>query len=306
MNPLPSSSHVPTFRNYNIAKLLDKKRYIPRIPASRTSKVKEEESTEIKKDEAKPSTERSRPIRGKKILTGAETFVPVVKTHDSRVIIKSRPKIIHSPSNSSSSNSSSSNSIVKKEVVDRNGPSREPLKGEVPVIKTCAGKFDHISSAPPEDLPVAVPRPRLALPSQDDKPHKLLMDLFDPSGDESPLFILKTPKYLPRVVDNATNSQAHSSKNEVKNEVQKCTIHDLPEGCIGKLQIMKSGRLRLVLGECKFWLHRGVRVNFREELVFVNTEPESRTGEIVNLGDIKDRIIAVPDSVTVLTKDDPR
>lgn len=295
MNPLPSTSRVPNLRDYNIPKILGRKTYVPNLSASRAPKVKAEENSEVKKDDASPSTEKRRPFRERKLLQGSETFAPVLNIASSRITIKSRPKITNSTSSSSHSE------VVKKEVVDRDQPSHEIP--EVP-IKPYIGKFASISSAPPQDLPVSVPRPRLSHPDMK-KAISLLKDLFDPSGDESPIFILKTPKYLPRVMDNAINALPNSSKHEVKNEVKKCTIHDLPEGQIGTLQIMKSGRLRLVLGECKFWLHRGVRVDFSEELAFVNTNAENKTGEIVNLGNIKDRIIAVPESVTVFANDNP-
>ena len=43
-----------------------------------------------------------------------------------------------------------------------------------------------------------------------------------------------------------------------------CTLNTLPEGCIGKLQLLKSGRTRLVLGNIVLCVDMGTQVGFRE------------------------------------------
>lgn len=295
MNPLPSSSRATNL--FNLPNK-NKKVYVPNLSASRAPKVKPEENSQLKREEASPSAEKRKPFREKKLLTGAETFAPVLKA--SSRFVKSKPKLANSTSNSTSNSNSHSPVAVKKESVDRG----EPIHGVPQVLtKLYPEKFSRVSSAPPQDLPVSVPRPQLSHPSEQKKPISLLMDLFDPSGNASPIFLFKTPKYLSGVSNDTAQPRANTSKTEVKNERRKCTIHDFPEGRIGTLQIMKSGRLRLLLGECKFWLHRGVRVPFREELAFVDTDAETKTGNIVHLGDIKDRIYVEPESFTAFAID---
>ena len=39
---------------------------------------------------------------------------------------------------------------------------------------------------------------------------------------------------------------------EEETEVKKPTIHNLPEGYLGRLQILRSGRARLVIGDVPF------------------------------------------------------
>jgi hypothetical protein len=43
-----------------------------------------------------------------------------------------------------------------------------------------------------------------------------------------------------------------------------CTLSTLSEGCIGKLQLLKSGRVRLVLGSTVLHVAMGTQVGFRE------------------------------------------
>jgi hypothetical protein len=50
-----------------------------------------------------------------------------------------------------------------------------------------------------------------------------------------------------------------------------CTLGTLSEGCIGKLQLLKSGRARLVLGNTVLHVDMGTQVGFREvstEVIF--------------------------------------
>lgn len=281
MNPLPSRSCDTNSSNYNTPKMVSRKIYIPNLSTPRTREVKTKENVEAKKEVTSFSTVEHYYFQTKKFLQRTETFAARLNTSNSDIAIKNRPKI---------TDSTSSNHLddVKAGAVCSDESSNEDPR----VAKSCASKFALISSKRPLDLPISIPRPRLSSPNN-------TINFSDLNQGESFIFILKTPKYLPGILDGSMLSEASSSKNES----QKCTMGDLPEGQIGTLQITKSNRLRLVLGECAFWLHRGVSVAFKEELAVVNADPETQTGKIVNFGVIKDRIIAVPESVTTFTND---
>lgn len=291
MNPPSSSStqRLPSLRDISDIKnvvipfsksILSKKTYVPNLFLSRNvpPKVKSEECTSAKNEPSLPKeVRRQRPE--KKLLTPVETFAPNSDLSRGRLAFKSKSKIV------------SASIGIKRDNLDK--ISLKDIHSKLPT-----GKFDNFTSVAPQDLPVSLPFHPLTNAGGEKKIRSLITDILKPNGEESPLFLLKTPKYIPAVLDESKNPKI-SLKNYEKSGY-KCTIHDLPEGQIGKLQVLKSGKLRLVLGECKFWLHPGVKINFKEELFVVKTDTESKSGEIINLGNVKERIIVVPDTVTKL------
>lgn len=266
MNPVLPRRGLTNVPGFKVRKNVGSKTYVPNLSASRRVNEPEVKAKAVKENKAPNPVERCKAFRETKLLPGIETFTSVSVASSSRVTLKNAPKITSSISNS-----------------------------HLEVGKSSLDDEDQHC----QDLPVSIPRPRLSFNySTESKP--ILIDFSGPKDDESVLFILKTPKYFPRVSTSPVNVKSQASSLE--NEMHKCTIQDLPDGQIGTLQIMKSNRYRLVLGECTFWLHRGVHVAFKEELAFVNVEAENKTGRIVNLGDIKGRLIAVPECTTAFAK----
>ncbi len=279
MNP---PNRLPPYRDFadlqkNINKFLNKKNYVPNLAISRNAPSRpktEENNADVKKEETVPAKEKRRPNRyERKILTAGETFAPTNESR-SKISVKGRSK---------TANITVSNVSVKKETYDKNVQTKQ-----------LASKFEKMMSTSSSDLPMSLPFPRSVI-SDSKKNLSLLTEIMKPEQDESTLFLLKTPKHLPAVLDNSKNPKIDLSNDE-KKTCHKCTIRDLPEGQIGKLQIMKSGGLRLILGECKFWLEQGIKGSFKEELAVVKTDPENRTGEIINLGTIQDRVVVVPEN----------
>lgn len=57
--------------------------------------------------------------------------------------------------------------------------------------------------------------------------------------------------------------QQKSADSELSDALaSRCKLTDIPEGKIGKLQVMKSGKTRLVLGDVTFDLSRGAPCGF--------------------------------------------
>lgn len=276
MNPLPSQSCGTQSKIYNAPNVFCKKSSTP--SAHRNRKVKTKEKEEARKSVESFSTVGRERFQKKKIVRGTEKFTASVNDP----VVRRSQRIASLFSNKHLGN-------VNAKVMCNDESSNEDSR----VTKSCTPKLATAHAERSPDSPIAVPRPPLSFPNSS-------INFSDLIGDESPIFILKTPNCVPLRLDGLTKPGTSSSRIEV----QKCKMGDLPEGQIGKLQVLKSNRLRLVLGECAFSLNRGVRVPFKEELAFVNANPETRTGEIVNLGDIKDKIIAVPESVTTFKSPD--
>lgn len=269
MNPLPSSSRCTNLQHHNTRKFVGNKTYVPHLFVSRLPEVKVEANEEVEKNANFSGTGRRYwYFQKRKLLRGTETFAAHLNTVNSDITIQDRPKTADSTSNSYLD-------IIRAEKYG------EESSNEGLVTKSNISKFARVSSASLSDLPISIPRPRLSSFNDTNELASLLSEYCDSPVEKSVKFILTTPQFLPMM----------------------CTIHELPDGQIGTLQIMKSNRLRLVLGECKLWLYRGVKVDFREEVVYVNLDGETETGEIVNLGDIRERILAVPECVTAFAND---
>jgi len=279
INQLPpsllSSQRLASYRGFlpqqillNKTGVLNKKVYVPNLFVSRNVPPKlniEGNVAPVPVKNEPRSKESRRGRREQKLLAPVETFVP-----------ESKCKV------------TGANLGVKMEI-DRK-TIKKVLTDQLPT------KFEGISSAPSQDLPVSIPRSCLtSLVEGTAKMNPLLTDIMKSGGGESPLYLLRTPRYIPAMLDDSKNNSKAAKENK-----PGCTVHDLLEGQIGKLQILKSGKLRLVLGECKFWLHKGVKVNFREELAVVKIDTETKTGDIISLGEINERIMVIPDILTKL------
>lgn len=82
-------------------------------------------------------------------------------------------------------------------------------------------------------------------------------------------------------------SPLQDSKNSVSDV--PCAATELPEGKIGKLQIYKSGKVRLKMGEVILDVNEGTSWGFHQQLVAINVREDD--GHCVFLGDVKKRAI---------------
>ena len=49
-----------------------------------------------------------------------------------------------------------------------------------------------------------------------------------------------------------------------KSKTNECSMNNVKEGCIGKLQVLRSGKVRLLLGGHKFNVEKGTTTSFRQ------------------------------------------
>ncbi|XP_054710878.1 uncharacterized protein LOC129220479 [Uloborus diversus] len=142
----------------------------------------------------------------------------------------------------------------------------------------------------------------------EDKKKENLIDLVDSTkvtGD-SILLLFQMPQRMPfgntdchekeqpAATSKATTSQAKDNeKEEVKDSKPTTLFDDMSDGRIGKLQVLKSGKMRLVMGSFMFTLETGSNSESLMEAVSIRTKDEN-DGDIVVLGKIERSMIVSP------------
>ncbi|XP_073991655.1 DNA-directed RNA polymerase III subunit RPC4-like isoform X1 [Rhodnius prolixus] len=129
--------------------------------------------------------------------------------------------------------------------------------------------------------------------------------LLSKSSEKSFLFF-QIPSCLPNMKVNMESvAQNPCKKDDQKNEEENsknCVLRNLPPGRIGKLQILKSGKARLILGDVKLWVEPGTQTAFKQDLISVNLDPNQKTGNMINMGDLTTRMVITPDWESLLLK----
>jgi len=126
-------------------------------------------------------------------------------------------------------------------------------------------------------------------------------DVFQDEDSKLVLFQIpdSLPGNLPSVEDKQNDASSSSKQQGATPTKDYCSLEDYPEGPIGKLQVLKSGRCRLILGDISFDMRMGTPSSFYEELVSIRLPPEGSAedakGHLSILGQIKDKVVCVPD-----------
>ncbi|XP_060719961.1 DNA-directed RNA polymerase III subunit RPC4 [Tachysurus vachellii] len=76
-------------------------------------------------------------------------------------------------------------------------------------------------------------------------------------------------------------------------------LSDFTEGYIGKVQIRKSGKVQLVIGDVTLDVSEGAAFSFLQQLVCVRLT-EGLTGDLTVLGDVRHKLVCSPDFQTLL------
>ncbi|XP_034252885.1 DNA-directed RNA polymerase III subunit RPC4 isoform X2 [Thrips palmi] len=82
----------------------------------------------------------------------------------------------------------------------------------------------------------------------------------------------------------------------------QCTLSSIPEGSIGKIQLMRSGRAFLKLGSVSLPLSMGTQVGFKQDLISVKLDDQEKGGKMINLGQVRARVVLTPDWEALLRK----
>lgn len=76
-------------------------------------------------------------------------------------------------------------------------------------------------------------------------------------------------------------------------------LSQLPEGFLGKLQIRKSGKVELKLGNIAMDVSEGAAFSFLQQLVSVHLS-DGRTGDMMVLGNVHHKLVLSPDFQALL------
>ncbi|XP_072050316.1 DNA-directed RNA polymerase III subunit RPC4-like [Amphiura filiformis] len=129
-------------------------------------------------------------------------------------------------------------------------------------------------------------------------------DRFDSEGE---LVFFQLPDTLPSFPSSKEDEERKpviKQEKDAQHQQQKedqdtssegmCCLKDLPEGYLGKLQVMKSGKTRLVLGNVKLDVSMGSPCGFLQDLVSVKLGGD-KGGELITLGHVNHRVVCTPD-----------
>ncbi|ESO93285.1 hypothetical protein LOTGIDRAFT_232725 [Lottia gigantea] len=129
-------------------------------------------------------------------------------------------------------------------------------------------------------------------------------------AEEGELIFFQLPDTLPglpptrkqdsdKPSDTSTTTDSNKTDTEtVSDRLSTCSLADFSEGQIGKLQIRKSGKIELLIGNVKLDVTAGTPSGFLQEVVSVNTA--DGTGSMCVLGHIKHRLICTPNFESLL------
>ncbi|XP_025993434.1 DNA-directed RNA polymerase III subunit RPC4 isoform X1 [Solenopsis invicta] len=99
----------------------------------------------------------------------------------------------------------------------------------------------------------------------------------------------------------SNDSNTHDNKeSDNKEKLERCILNDLKSGLLGKLEILKSGKARLRLGEMSFFVDIGTHQDFQQDLLAVKIDAASQTGDLINLGPVNSKLICSPDFESML------
>lgn len=123
---------------------------------------------------------------------------------------------------------------------------------------------------------------------------KIENSLFD---TQEKLLLFQFPDCLPGIgpVDEPDKSQNTSDNSSDKTLVRNnCTLKDINEGQIGKILIYKSGKRKLVIGNTIFDIDEGFKPGFLQDVISVNANVSTKSGDMINLGSVEDSIVITP------------
>ncbi|GAB1866687.1 DNA-directed RNA polymerase III subunit RPC4 [Camponotus japonicus] len=96
------------------------------------------------------------------------------------------------------------------------------------------------------------------------------------------------------------STDANTDKSDDNTKSENCGLNSLKSGLLGKIEILKSGKARLCLGDKRFSIDINVQQDFQQELLAAKVDTVSLTGDLINLGSVNNQLICLPDVETIL------
>ncbi|KAL7296662.1 hypothetical protein TKK_0010079 [Trichogramma kaykai] len=131
-----------------------------------------------------------------------------------------------------------------------------------------------------------------------DKSLKLTVSQVIQDQTENSYKLLQFPPCLPGLPTDEIDKTDKTDKTNKKNK--NCTVSSLKEGVLGKIQVLRSGKARLVLGENNLIIDIGTSTSFRQDLIAAKIKDDKSSGTLVNLGTVDSKLILTVDWETIL------
>ncbi|XP_076005711.1 DNA-directed RNA polymerase III subunit RPC4 [Genypterus blacodes] len=196
----------------------------------------------------------------------------------------------------------------------RNDAKLKPI--QLPLCQSsCLMKADTVATTTCKESHPAQSRTELHKPEQRSL-RQLFHDLSMAGGEE--LFFIQLPDCMPGKgtgqKPSTSSAPENTAKKDNKVEHKKSThlqanetvvkegcsvLSDFPEGVLGKLQIRKSGKMELKLGDIVMDVSEGAAFSFLQQLVSVH-QSDGRTGDMMVLGNVSHKLVLSPNFQALL------
>lgn len=103
------------------------------------------------------------------------------------------------------------------------------------------------------------------------------------------LFFIQLPSVLPINSPHVVMEDEDLTKPSIESGF-KSTLSNYPTSKIGKLQVYKSGKVMLKIGDISFHVSTGMPCNFLQEVAVIS----EKSGKYYQLGDITKRMVCYP------------
>lgn len=126
-------------------------------------------------------------------------------------------------------------------------------------------------------------------------------------SDQEELFYIQLPDCLPiktsghRATDTANPGPSQTATRNSKEPV----LTSFSEGCLGKLQLRRSGKVVLKMGDISMDVTEGTAFSFLQQLVSVRMS-EGRSGDMMVLGNVRHKLVLSPDFQTLLDQSETK
>lgn len=91
------------------------------------------------------------------------------------------------------------------------------------------------------------------------------------------------------------DSIAVSTTTSDNKETASHSMKEISSGRLGTIQIMKSGKVRLVQGDKSYVIAQSTNTSFLQDVVSCCASPETNTGTLTSLGPVMSRFLVAPD-----------
>ena len=115
------------------------------------------------------------------------------------------------------------------------------------------------------------------------------------------LIFIQLPDHLPGIAMPVKKEPGTDDDDKANDEGSSlCHLKDLPEGYLGKIQVRRSGKTQLKIGDALLDIDLGTQVGFLQDLVSVDTGADvgashQEVGDMTVLGRVRHRMVITPD-----------